>query len=312
MFSSSRRFTRVCCVALASAGLLACAAAQPTGQPIEVVGAPEAAPQAADREPSPVDFDAGKLLELTGGPALGCEARGVGDWVRVRCSDLSYLGAPPWRASVDDASSGIQPKLSQRLGDVQLSWRHTEGSTLHASFIWFPHIVRMRSEWPKGSPRPQIVARFVNVPTRSAKEIIHAACECPPRLGPDLLLKSAGYSCESPSLTSDGIDAWEPECMRQLELDCQEFNECLTHEPSGGRPCADDEHPTGLGAFTSCHKKCDDTRRCPSGFSCEDAYEQAPMGDPPAERPFACFPTDDAQTEYLRALNAYLEQRSAR
>lgn len=33
------------------------------------------------------------------------------------------------------------------------------------------------------------------------------------------------------------------------------------------------------------------------------------MGDPPETRVFACFPEDDAQTQYCLELNTYLEQR---
>ncbi|MCA9643353.1 MAG: hypothetical protein KC492_21790 [Myxococcales bacterium] len=292
------------------AGFVAsCGGTQPA-PPVEVAAPTEVAPTAEETpvEPSAADFDQGKRLELAGGPALGCEARQAGDWVRVRCGELSYFGTPAWRASVDKASSGIQPKVTGGMGQLQLVWRFTEGSKLDASFVWFPHLVRLHSEWPKGSPRPLAVARFFGVPQRSAAELIQAACACPPRLAPGLILKSHGISCASPMIDGDGVDPWEPECLRGLETGCQEFNECLTHEPSGYRECIDDEHATGLGPFTSCHKKCDETRKCPSGFSCEDAYEQNPMGEPPEERPFACFPTDEASSEYYQALNAYLEQ----
>lgn len=285
----------------------------PARQPVLVAPSPEPEPseaRASGGEPSDKDFESGEQLRLEGGPALGCEARAAGDWVRVRCVGLSYFGVPVWRISVDEASAGIHPKVSARLGDVSLKWRFSEGSALHASFVWFPNLVRLHAEWPNGSPRPRVVARFANVPSRRADELILAACECSPRLGPDLILQRNDFDCQSPSMTGDGIDAWEPECLRQLELGCQEFNECLTREPSGGRSCVEDEHQSGLGPFTSCHKKCDDTRRCPTGFSCEDAYEHNPMDEAPATRPFACFPTDEAQTEYMQALDSYLQSRA--
>ncbi|MGE0326217.1 MAG: hypothetical protein AB7S68_28070 [Polyangiaceae bacterium] len=297
------------CVALGLAA--SCGGSQPAPQPVEVSAPAEVTPSAESKaaEPTDSDFDQGAQLELAGGPALGCEARQAGDWVRVRCTGLSYFGTPVWRASVDSASEGIQAKASGEMGRVQLVWRFTEGSKLDASFTWFPYLVRLHATWPKGGSRPVAVARFANVPQRSAAELIKAACDCPPRLTPGLILATHGISCDSPSADADGSDAWEPECLRGLETGCQEFVECQTREPSGYRECAEDEHATGVGPFISCHKKCDDTKRCPAGFTCEDAYEQNPMGEEPPKRPFACFPTDEASNEYYQALNAYLEAR---
>lgn len=196
--------------------LMGCGGTQPAPEPVVVAPSPDVTPEPEEAVPSAADFESGEPLELSGGPALGCEARGVRDWVRVRCTGLAYFGSPPWRAAVDTGSAGHTAKISQQLGDVQLTWRHSEGSDLHASFVWFPNMVRLHAEWPKGKERPTAVARFVGVPSRSAKESIEAACACSPRLGPGMLLETAGYTCESPTLDSEGIDAWEPECLREL------------------------------------------------------------------------------------------------
>lgn len=305
--------------------LSACAGASATApEPAsgEVTTAPVSAQAAQAAEPpSAAAFEGGRLLTVAGAPALGCEARAVGDWVRLSCSGLSYFGALPWHVSamshVGDAPLTDAQKINarnlvkreQRMGHVSIVWRHAPGTQVDAAFSWFPHMLRFRAKRPAGGPDqgvelPTALGEFVGAPAGTAPELIRAVCACPPRSAPSMLLK--GYSCGSPSVDDESSYPWDPACLRHMQgADaCQNMNECLTLEPSSFKACASDEVKSGGHPMTSCYKACSRERECPEHFECRATEAMTDEGLAPG--PTACFPADDAYVPHLQALQAYL------
>lgn len=281
------------------------------------------APEAGARPPSPAAFESGRLLSVSGAPALGCEARAVGDWVQLSCSGLSYFGAFPWHVSamsrvgsgpLTDAQKVTARKAvkrDQRMGHVSIVWRHTPGTQVDAAFVWFPHMVRFRATRPavpdQGVELPTALGEFVGAPHGTAPELIRAVCACPPRTAPLRLLK--GYTCLGHTLDSDSLDAWDPACLRHMQgADaCQNMNECLTLEPSSFKACGADEVKSGGHPTTGCYKACSGELECPEHFECRAT--EAMVADGLAPGPTACFPADDAHMPHLQALVEYLSAR---
>lgn len=316
---------RVSFALITALGFAACGPpSSPNSAPVVVSAAAD--PGSAEAQPSHAAFAGGKLLQIGGGPALGCEARAVGQWVKLSCAGLSYFGAFPWHVSAytyagDGAATDAQKiagrnqvSRQQQMGQVSIVWRHAPGTHLEAAFSWFPYMLRFRAS-RSADPQPGVgelptpLGEFVSAPAGTAKELIRAVCACPPRRGPGLLL--SGYDCESESIDADAYDAWDPVCLRHMQgADaCQDMNECLTLEPSHFKACSPDEVKSGGHPMTGCYKTCSSDLDCSEDFRCTASLAATDGELVPG--PTACFPAEDSETEHLVALSAYLKSTGA-
>ncbi len=138
-----------------------------------------AAPAKGDAPPAPADAPAEKAgahspvptvaewqavtgeVTVRGSSALGCETKGLREWVRVSCRGDDPGRGSPLNVTVNDAK-GAETFTFASGGVASLVYRFEEGTRIKASFAWTNAGKAFVAEWPAGAPKPTAYGVFVD------------------------------------------------------------------------------------------------------------------------------------------------------
>jgi hypothetical protein len=99
-------------------------------------------------------------VTVRGSSALGCETKGLREWVRVSCRGDDPARGTPLRVTVND-SKGAETFTFGSGGITSLVYRFEEGTKIEASFGWSKLGKKFVAEWPAGAPKPQAYGEFL-------------------------------------------------------------------------------------------------------------------------------------------------------
>ncbi|NUP07331.1 MAG: protein kinase [Polyangiaceae bacterium] len=91
---------------------------------------------------------------------LGCEAKTLREWVRVRCNGKNDSGGTPVAVSLDKGGDKGDTFTELKDGATTLVYPFQDDRDLEATFRWTDKAAKFKSVWPKGMPRPPAVGAF--------------------------------------------------------------------------------------------------------------------------------------------------------
>lgn len=98
-------------------------------------------------------------VTVRGSSALGCETKGLREWVRVSCRGDDPGRGSPLNVTVND-SKGAETFTFASGGVASLVYRFEEGTQIKASFAWTNLGKSFVAEWPAGAPKPTAYGEF--------------------------------------------------------------------------------------------------------------------------------------------------------
>ncbi len=144
-------------------------------KPAEPAKTPDAKPAAAGDSPAPpvaekagahsavptVDEWNAVTGEITvrGSSALGCETKGLREWVRISCRGTDPGRGSPTQVTVENAKGAETFKFASG-GVTSLVYRFEEGTKVEATFKWDRASKKLVAEWPPGAPMPTAYGAF--------------------------------------------------------------------------------------------------------------------------------------------------------
>jgi hypothetical protein len=136
--------------------------------------------------PSQEDWTLAPEISVAGSSSLGCETKGVREWVRVSCK-----GNDPQRG----AATGVNITRGGGKGDTftlvsggvaSLVYPYYEGQDLLATFLWENTTSELAVAWPRGAPKPPVYGIFATksdpkpvASTSTKKEQCAVDTDCP-------------------------------------------------------------------------------------------------------------------------------------
>ncbi len=143
---------------------------QPAAQPVQPAGAAAApGPAAAAPTPAPAggrsavpttgEWDGVPEVTVLGSSALGCETKGVREWVRVSCRGDEPARGKPIAVKVE-RGGGAETFVFSSGGVASLVFPFEVGTDVQALFTWERQRHRMISQWPRGAPQPTAYGKF--------------------------------------------------------------------------------------------------------------------------------------------------------
>jgi hypothetical protein len=245
------------------------------------VSSPTATPTNHSEVPTTEEWNKAPAANIQGARTVGCEAKRVREWVRVLCRDYNYSGGYAFRVRVDKGKTS-DTFVFQKKGVASLVFPVVAGTELAATFSWgpnpqyrtFTHALSM--SWPKDTPEPAPLGRFVDAPESASGGGDVLALLCSALLGPGV---NDPQECR---YGSDIIDAVSPECVRPYifggvaspELQNDMLN-CQIGGPHGFARCFPDEIHVGHAPSNECALKCDPNGpSCPAPKECRNDHER--------------------------------------
>jgi hypothetical protein len=197
-----------------------------------------------------------KEVTVKGSSALSCETKMVREYLRVRCTGKNDSGGTPTGVRLVKGSAGAIATTVD--GVTNLIVPFVDGTDFAAVFSWTDKSHRLVAIWPKGAPKPSVIATF-----EGAKSPIDAAfdqqaqkrlCECVREV-------TQVQNC-SDALASPNVD-----CFKTYQKDCGKLFACSRGEPSVPPRCEVGFVNGGPGNW--CHKRCGTSDPCPEGEKCQ-------------------------------------------
>lgn len=144
------------------------AATQPPATPPAAAAPPAAAPATEatpavgghSAVPTVAEWNAVQgEVTVRGSSALGCETKGLREWIRVSCrGDAPDRGKP---VNVTVNSGGGAETFAFGAGGVSsLVYRFEVGTRVAATFRWERASHQFLAEWPRGAPKPTAYGKF--------------------------------------------------------------------------------------------------------------------------------------------------------
>lgn len=98
-------------------------------------------------------------VTVRGSSALGCETKGLREWVRISCRGDDPGRGSPLNVTVENAKGAETFKFASG-GVSSLVYRFEEGTKIEATFSWTNGSHQFVAEWPPGAPKPTAYGVF--------------------------------------------------------------------------------------------------------------------------------------------------------
>lgn len=212
---------------------------------------------AAKAFPTSAEFDKAAEVTVKGSTALGCETRVVREWLRVSCRGKNDTGGTPVLVRVG-RGAGPDVHTFANGGITSLVLPYVEGVDVTAIFSWTNKSHRLVVSWPRGAPKPTVLATFEGAAspldgttTQGHDAVAKRLCGCLNQVRPG--------SCSEP-------EGGNPYCDATYGSDCRALVECFMGEPGRMPTC-----PAGMQRYVmnSCVPVCGAGNKCPSGLTCD-------------------------------------------
>ena len=202
---------------------------------------------------------------------IGCEVKGVREWVRVSCRKKSPGGGAPsdvdvLRGKTKDTFVFVGNGVTSLVAPV------VPGTDVEARFAWTDVVYHVELAWPKGKPKPKTLVDFDKTDESPTAALGDKTCSCYKKINP-------GAKCDD-SDSGWSVTSSNPFCESTYVADCEKLVECARGEPGANPKCPQGYVLSGLGF--SCAKECPDGQGCPAGQQCG-------VGDGAANGKMICF-----------------------
>ncbi len=134
----------------------------PDTSPTATGVAPPEPPKIAGRSAVPTQEEWAGVGEVTvlGSSKLGCETKGVREWIRVSCrGDDRQRGTPTGVSLTKGGGKGDTFTFASG-GVASLVYPFFEGQHIEATFSWQRTRKGFKAEWPRGAPKPTAYGIF--------------------------------------------------------------------------------------------------------------------------------------------------------
>ena len=109
--------------------------------------------------PTVAEWNGATEVTVKGSSALGCSTKMLREWFRVSCSGKNDTGGTPTTVSVTRGGGAERFTFAQN-GVTSLVMPFVEGTDVDAQFSWTDKSHKLVARWPRGAPRPGVVATF--------------------------------------------------------------------------------------------------------------------------------------------------------
>jgi hypothetical protein len=223
------------------------------------------------KAPSVAEWNAGDTIDA-GDDDVGCEVKGVREWVRVSCRKNSPGGGTPTDVQVLHGKSK-ETFVFVGAGVTSVVAPVIPGTDIEARFSWSDVVYHVDLYWPKGKAKPKTLVDFDKTDEAPTAPVGQKTCDC--------------YKAQHPGgVCKDSDEGWtitsvNPYCESTYASDCEKLIECAHGEPGVSVKCPDGMVLAGMGQ--SCEPSCNGGK-CPDGLTCVDG-QMAAQGHKVCEEP---------------------------
>jgi hypothetical protein len=136
--------------------------------------------------PTQEDWSLAPEISVAGSTALGCQTKGVREWVRVSCSGNDPQRGTPTGVNITRGGGKGDTFVLTSGGVASLVYPYYEGQDLLATFNWEKHTSEFAATWPRGAPKPPVFGIFATksdpkpvASTSTSKEQCTTDANCP-------------------------------------------------------------------------------------------------------------------------------------
>lgn len=132
--------------------------------------------------PSQEDWTLAPEISVAGSSSLGCETKGVREWVRVSCKSNDLQRGAATGVNITRGGGKGDTFVLSSGGVASLVYPYYEGQDLLATFSWEKHSSEFAAAWPRGAPKPPVFGIFATkspVAPATKKEQCAVDTDCP-------------------------------------------------------------------------------------------------------------------------------------